>query len=139
MCIRDSSDNAIDRHIAAGRGDKAAVIAEAEDGTVRTLSYRELGAEVERLANALGRLGIRAGDTVGILLPMCAEAVIAILAVTRIGAVYTPCFSGYGAQAVASRLQGCDAKVLITADGFYRRGGVVTMKQTADEAVAASP
>ncbi|HTI57242.1 MAG TPA: AMP-binding protein, partial [Verrucomicrobiae bacterium] len=98
------ADNSVDRHIAAGRGDKPAVITEAEDGTVRTLSYRELGAEVGRLANALKRLGIRPGDTVGILLPMCAEAVIATLAVVRIGAVYTPCFSGYGAQAVASRL-----------------------------------
>src|SRR4029077_13866067 len=114
-------DNSVDRHIAAGRGDKLAVITEAEDGTVRTLSYRELGAEVGRLANTLKRLGIGAGDTVGILLPMCAEAVIATLAVVRLGAVYTPCFSGYGAQAVASRLDRCGARVLITADALARR------------------
>src|SRR5258705_398231 len=88
------ADNSVDRHIAAGRGDKLAVIAEAEDGTVRTLSYRELAAEVGRLANALKRLGIRPGDTVGILLPMCAEAVIATLAVVRIGAAYTPGTTG---------------------------------------------
>ncbi|MGH7412906.1 MAG: AMP-binding protein, partial [Candidatus Rokuibacteriota bacterium] len=114
--------NALDRHLAAGRGGKLAVIAEAEDGGVRTLTYMELGAEVGRLANALKRLGIRPGDTVGIFLPMCAEAVIATLAVARIGAVYTPCFSGYGAQAVASRLDGCGARLLITADAFARRG-----------------
>jgi acetyl-CoA synthetase len=115
------------------------VIAEAEDGTVRTLTYAEVAAEVGRLANALKRLGIRAGDTVGIFLPMCAEAVIATLAVARIGAVYTPCFSGYGAGAVASRLDGCGARLLITADAFARRGQAVPLKRTADEAVAASP
>ena len=133
------ADNCVDRHLAAGRGNKPAVIAEAEDGTVRTLTYVELGAEVGRLANALKRLGIRPGDTVGIFLPMCAEAVIATLAVARIGAVYTPCFSGYGAQAVASRLDGCGARVLITADAFARRGQPVPLKRTADEAVSASP
>jgi acetyl-CoA synthetase len=133
------ADNAVDRHLAAGRGSKLAVIAEAEDGRVRTLTYAELGAEVGRLANALTRLGIHAGDTVGVFLPMCAEAVIATLAVARIGAVYTPCFSGYGAQAVASRLDGCGARLLITADAFARRGRPVPLKRTADEAVAASP
>src|SRR6266481_3415205 len=133
------ADNSVDCHIAAGRGDKLAVIAEAEDGTVRTLSYRELAAEVGRLANALKRLGIRPGDTVGILLPMCAEAVIATLAVVRIGAAYTPCFSGYGAQAVASRLDGCGARLLITADTFARRGQPIPLKRTADEAVSACP
>jgi len=133
------SDNCVDRHVAAGRGAKAAVIAEAEDGTVKTLTYAELLAEIGRLANALKRLGIRPGDTVGIFLPMCAEAVIATLAVARIGAVYTPCFSGYGAQAVASRLDGCGARVLITADAFARRGQAVPLKRTADEAVSASP
>ena len=75
----------------------------------------------------------------GVFLPMSPEAAIATLAVVRIGAIYTPCFSGYGAQAVASRLQDCEAKVLITADGFQRRGQVVKMKETADEAAAASP
>ena len=129
----------MDRHIAAGRGGKPAVIAEAEDGTVRTLTYAELAAEINRLANALKRLGIRPGDTVGIFLPMCAEAVIATLAVARIGAVYTPCFSGYGAQAVASRLDGCGARLLITADAFARRGQAIPLKRTADDAVSASP
>ena len=130
--------NCIDRHLGERR-DQPALISEAEDGEVRTLTYAELGREVARLANALTRLGVRAGDTVGIFLPMCQEAAVAVLAVSRIGAVYTPCFSGYGAQAVATRLSGCDAKVLITADAFARRGNAIPLKQTADEAVAEAP
>ena len=102
-------------------------------------SFGEIDARSNRLANALTRLGVAEGDRVGVFLPMSPEAAIATLAVVRIGAVYTPCFSGYGAQAVASRLQDCEAKVLITADGFQRRGQVVKMKETADEAAAASP
>ena len=123
----------------AGRGAKPAIIWEGDDGQSRTLSYAELLGEVGKLANALTRLGVGEGDRVGVFLPMSPEAAIATLAVVRIGAIYTPCFSGYGAGAVASRLQDCEAKALITADGFYRRGQVVTMKETADEAVAACP
>src|SRR2546421_8853693 len=133
------ADNCLDRHLDAGRGGKPAIIWEGDDGTSRTLTYAELTTEVNRLANALKALGIRAGDRVGIFLPMSPEAAIATLAVVRIGAIYTPCFSGFGAQAVASRLQDSEARVLITADGFYRRGQVVKMKETADEAVASSP
>jgi acetyl-CoA synthetase len=129
----------VDAHVAAGRGDAPAVISEAEDGAVRTLTYAELGREVARLANALRRLGVGAGDTVGIFLPMCQEAAVAVLAVTRIGAVYAPCFSGYGGPAVAARLAGCEAKVLITADAFARRGNAIAMKRTADEAVRECP
>jgi acetyl-CoA synthetase len=131
--------NCVDRHLAAGRGDRRAVIWEGDGGEVRTLTYRELAQEVNRLASALRRLGIRRGDTVGVFLPMSPEAVIATLAIVRIGAIYTPCFSGYGAQAVASRLQDCEAKLLITADAFSRRGQIIRLKQTADEAAAASP
>jgi acetyl-CoA synthetase len=131
--------NCVDRHLAGLRRDQPAIISEAEDGEVRTLTYAELGREVARLANALRRLGVGEGDTVGVFLPMSQEAAIAILAVSRIGAVYAPCFSGFGAPAVATRLQGCDAKVLITADAFARRGNVIPMKHTADEAVAACP
>src|SRR2546423_3744082 len=133
------ADNCLDRHLDAGRGDKPAIVWEGDDGSTRTLTYNELAAEVGRLANALTALGVGAGDRVGIFLPMSPEAAIATLAVVRIGAIYTPCFSGFGAQAVASRLQDSEAKVLITADGFRRRGQVVTLKETADEAVAASP
>ena len=133
------ADNCVDKNVDAGRGDKPAIIWEGDDGQSRTLTYRELAREVNRLANALTRLGVAEGDRVGVFLPMSPEAAIATLAVVRIGAVYTPCFSGYGAQAVASRLQDCEAKALVTADGFHRRGQVVKMKETADEAVAASP
>lgn len=133
------SDNCLDRNLDAGRGRKPAVVWESDDGQTRTLTYAELTREVSRLANALRTLGIAEGDRVGIFLPMSPEAVIATLAVVRIGAIYTPCFSGFGAQAVASRLQDCEAKLLITADGFHRRGQVVRMKETADEALAQCP
>src|SRR5207247_950658 len=83
---------------------------------------------VNRLANALSRLGVRKGDRVGIFLPMSPEAVMATLAVLRLGAIYTPCFSGFGAQAVVSRVQDSEAKVLITADGFQPRGQCVLLK-----------
>ncbi len=132
------SANCVDRWLPT-RGREPALIWESEDGEVRTLTYADLAREVGKLANALTSLGVRAGDAVGIFLPMSPEAAIATLAVTRIGAIYTPCFSGYGAQAVASRLQDCEATLLITADGFRRRGQPVRMKQTADEAVALSP
>jgi acetyl-CoA synthetase len=133
------TDNCVDRHMDAGRGGKAAIIWEGDDGQSRTLTYAELAAEVSRLANGLRALGIGEGDRVGIFLPMSPEAAIATLAVVRIGAIYTPCFSGFGAGAVASRLSDCEATLLITADGFYRRGQVVKMKETADEAVAQCP
>ena len=137
--LMNFADNCIDRHLDAGRGEQPAIIWEGDDGRGRSLTYRELSREVNQLANALKRLGVREGDRVGVFLPMSPEAAIATLAVVRIGAIYTPCFSGYGAQAVASRLQDCEAKVLVTADGFYRRGNIVKMKETADEAAAASP
>jgi acetyl-CoA synthetase len=133
------TDNCIDRNLDAGRGHQAAIIWEGDDGTTRTLTYTELAREVNRLANALRTLGIAEGDRVGIFLPMSPEAAIATLAVVRIGAIYTPCFSGFGAQAVASRLQDSEAKLLITADGFHRRGQIVRMKETADEALAQCP
>jgi acetyl-CoA synthetase len=131
--------NCLDRNVEAGRGTKVALVWESDAGDTRALTYGELARETARVAAGLRRLGVGAGDAVGIFLPMCPEAVIATLAAARIGAVYTPCFSGYGAQAVASRLQDCEARVLITADSFQRRGQVVRMKQTADEAAAASP
>jgi acetyl-CoA synthetase len=131
--------NCLDRNVDAGRGTQPALIWESDAGETRTLTYNELSHETARLASGLRRLGVGAGDRVGIFLPMCAEAAIATLAVARLGAIYTPCFSGYGAQAVASRLQDCEAKVLITADSFQRRGQLVRMKQTADEAAASSP
>ena len=137
--LMNFADNCVDRNIDAGRGEQPALIWEGDDGRTRTLTYRELAREVNQLANALKRLGVGEGDRVGVFLPMSPEAAIATLAVVRIGAIYTPCFSGYGAQAVASRLDGCGARVLITADAFARRGQPVPLKRTADEAVSASP
>ena len=137
--LMNLSDNCVDRHVDVGRGEQPAIVWEAENGEVRTWTYRELSRDVNRLANVLTRLGVGAGDSVGLFLPMCAEAVIALMAICRIGAIYSPSFSGYGAQAVAARLEDCEAKVLITADGFSRRGQTVRMKETADEAAALSP
>jgi acetyl-CoA synthetase len=129
------AENCVDRHLDGPRRDAVAIISEAEDGGVRTVTYAQLSQEVARLANALRRLGVAAGDAVGVFLPMGQEAAVATLATSRIGAVYTPCFSGYGAQAVATRLDGCAAGVVITADAFTRRGQPIAMKRTADEAV----
>jgi len=131
-------ENALDRHIAR-LGNKTAIRYESEDGRTRSLTYREVLAEVSRMANAMRRLGIRKGDRVGIFMPLGPECAIATLAVSRMGAIYIPIFSGFGAAAVASRLADCEAAALITADGFTRRGSTVPMKETADEAVRTVP
>jgi len=130
--------DAVDKR-AAATPDQPAIIYEGEEGGSHTLSYSQLLAEVNRLANALKSLGVVKGDRVGIFMPLTPEVAIATLACSKIGAIFTPVFSGYGAQAVAARLQDCEAKVLITADGFYRRGKLVPMKETADEATDLSP
>ena len=117
----------------------AALAWEGEDGSVRTLTNAELAAEVEAATVRLRGLGVRPGDRVGILLPMLVETVVAVLALGRLQAIYTPIFSGYAAPAIAARLADCDATMLITADGFLRRGSWVPLKAVADEAVAAAP
>ena len=124
---------------AATDPDGDAVVWEGEDGEVRTLSNAALLAAVRAAAARLAAAGVRGGDRVGIFLPMLPETVVATLAVSWLGAIFTPIFSGYGAPAVATRLQDCDASVLVTADGFLRRGAVVRMKSVADEAVALAP
>src|SRR5579859_293561 len=131
--------DAVDKHALHLRPQAVAVIWEGEDGEVRSLTYEALYWEVNRAANALKALGIGKGDRVGVFMPMVPETVIATLALSKIGAIYIPIFSGYGGAAVAARLTDCAAKLLITADGFYRRGAPVPMKGTADEAAAASP
>ena len=131
--------NAVDRHAHGPAGDRPALVWEGEEGTTRTLTYRQLLVEVSRAAAALRALGIRRGDRVGIFLPMTLECAIATLACSRIGAIYTPIFSGYAAPAVASRLNDCTARLLITADGFFRRGRVVPLKEVADAAARAAP
>jgi acetyl-CoA synthetase len=112
---------------------------EGEDGVVRRLTNRALRDEVVVAARMFAAAGVRPGDRVGIFLPMLVETVVATLALGRIGAIYTPIFSGYGAPAVATRLQDCEASLLVTADGFLRRGKAVAMKAVADAAVELAP
>jgi acetyl-CoA synthetase len=130
--------NCVDRHAASSRGDKPALVWEGEDGAVRTVTYSKLGVAVSKVAGGLRELGVREGDAVGVYMPMVPEAVVAAYACAKIGAIYLPIFSGFGAPAVATRLNDAEAKVLFTADGFWRRGQRVDMKSTADEAVAES-
>src|SRR3989449_10758028 len=118
---------------------RTAIIFEGEEGTTRRLTYGELARAVRRCAAGLRALGLKPGDRVGIFLPLTPECAIATLAVAAIGAVYTPIFSGYASDAIAGRLRDCDATVLITADGFLRRGKVIQMKETADAAVDGAP
>ena len=131
--------NCLDRHVRAGRGNQTAVIWEGEDGSVRTLTYAELDHQTSRLAGALVRLGLGRGDAVGLFLPMVPEAVIAFLACAKIGAIIVPIFSGFGAQAVAARLNDASAKAIITADVSSRRGKAIEMEQVAGLALADAP
>jgi acetyl-CoA synthetase len=132
------SANCLDRHVAAGVGDRVAIHWEGEPGDTRTITYAELHAEVQRFANALRGLGVQKGDRVNIYLPMVPEAAVAMLACARIGAAHSVVFGGFSAQALADRINDAEAKVLITADGGYRRGDVFPLKPAADEAVAAT-
>lgn len=130
--------NALARHL-PHRAEETAIVWEGEDGQIVRLSYQMLEAMVAKAANGLTRLGIRKGDRVGIFLPMLPETAISALAVARIGAIFVPIFSGYAAEAAATRLNDAEAKLLITADGFYRRGGKVNLLQAAREAARISP
>src|SRR5260221_1141996 len=129
---------ALDKH-AAATPDKYAVVWEGEDGAVRRFTYAELLAMTNRAANALRELGVKRGDRVAIYMPMIPETVAATLACGKLGAIFMPVFSGYGAEAVATRLQDSGASVVITADGFTRRGKPVAMKVVADSAVTGAP
>jgi acetyl-CoA synthetase len=131
--------NCLDRHLAGPLRNKAAIIWEGEPGDRRVLTYWDLAREVRRAANALKQLGVRKGDRVGIYLPMVPEAAIAMLACTRIGAVHSVVFGGFSAESVRDRMNDAQAKVLITADGGYRRGQVVPLKRLADQAMAEAP
>ena len=119
--------------------DRLALISEREDGRVDRRTYGELRALVARFAAGLRAIGVRKGDRVAVFLPMGIECVVAVLALGALGAIYTPIFSGYGAEAIAGRLRDCEASVVICADGFTRRGSVVTMKETADQAADGAP
>jgi acetyl-CoA synthetase len=135
----NASANCLDRHLAGLLRNKAALIWEGEPGDRRVLTYWDLAREVRRAANALKKLGVRKGDRVAIYLPMIPEAAIAMLACARIGAVHSVIFGGFSAESVRDRVNDARAKVLITADGGYRRGQVVPLKRMADQAMAESP
>ena len=135
----NAAHNCLDRHLANGLGDKTAIIWEGEPGDQRTLTYAEVARAVNRLANGLKCLGVRKGDRVAIYMPMIPEAVFAMLACARIGAPHTVVFAGFSVDSLRDRIQDAEAKVLITADGGWRRGKVVPLKEIADQAVAECP
>ncbi|HEX8154979.1 MAG TPA: acetate--CoA ligase, partial [Thermoanaerobaculia bacterium] len=134
----NASYNCLDRHLAT-RGDKLALIWEGEPGEIRKITYRQLHAEVCRFANALKGLGVEQGDRVAIYMPLVVEAVVAMLACARIGAVHSVVFGGFSAEALRDRIQDAQAKLCITSTSGYRRGTVVPLKQTTDTAVAECP
>ncbi|MBI2710415.1 MAG: acetate--CoA ligase [Actinobacteria bacterium] len=131
--------NCIDRHVDAGRGDKVAFHWEGEPGDTRTITYADLLAEVSRMANVLKDLGVRKGDRVAIYMPMIPELAMALLACARIGAPHSVVFGGFSADSLAGRINDAEVKVLVTADGGWRRGQPAPLKPTADVAVADCP
>ena len=131
--------NALDRHMETGHKNKVAYIWEGEDGAVKKLTYRDLYNEVNRFANGLKSLGVGRGDRVAIYLPMIPELPMAMLACAKIGAIHSVVFSGFSAKALRDRINDCKAKVLITVDGFYRKGSVIAAKESADEALLDAP
>jgi acetyl-CoA synthetase len=131
--------NCVDRHVESGHGDQVAYHWEGEPGDTRSITYAELQELVCRAANALAELGVRAGDRVAIYLPMIPETVVAMLACARLGAPHTVVFGGFSATALSDRILDCDARVVITADGGYRRGAVSPLKPAVDEALERCP
>jgi len=130
------SENCLDRHVDAGLGERTAIIWEGEPGDVRRISYQELLADVCRAANALKALGVERDDRVVIYMPMIPEAAIAMLACTRIGATHSVVFGAFSAQALKERIEDAGAKIVITADGGWRRGKVHALKPNVDEALS---
>jgi acetyl-CoA synthetase len=132
----NASVNCVDRHVRSGRRNKAAIIWEGEPGDKRTLTYYDLQRDVSKFANVLKSLGTKKGDRVAIYMPLVPELAIAMLACARIGAIHSVVFGGFSAESLSDRINDAQCRLLITADGGYRRGGVVQLKQVADEAVA---
>jgi acetyl-CoA synthetase len=130
------SENCLDRHVAAGRGDKPALLWEGEPGETRALTYADLLGEVRRFANVLRGLGVEKGDRVGIYMPMIPEAAVAMLACARIGATHSVVFGGFSSEALRDRMNDAQARLIVTADGGYRRGAVVPLKASVDGALA---
>jgi acetyl-CoA synthetase len=131
----NASVNALDRHVAAGRGERIAFHFEGEPGDTRTITYSQMLDDVSQAAHALTELGIKAGDRVAIYMPMIPEAAVAMLACARIGAVHSVVFGGFSADALLSRIQDADAKLVITADGGFRKGAAFALKPAVDEAL----
>ncbi|GAB3611971.1 acetate--CoA ligase [Humibacter ginsengisoli] len=128
--------NCLDRHVAAGLGDRVAYYFEGDRGDTRTITYRELTDMVCQAANALTELGVNTGDRVAIYMPMIPETVVAMLACARLGAPHTVVFGGFSAESLRSRIEDCQARVVITADGAYRKGNAVPLKPAVDQAIA---
>jgi len=135
----NASYNCLDRHIKAGRGAKTAIIWEGERGEKKTLTYQDVYEQVNKLANAIHTLGVGKGDRVAIYMPMIPEAAFAMLACARIGAIHTVVFGGFSAESLKGRIQDAQAKLLITADGGFRRGKIIPLKETSDSAAAECP
>ena len=131
----NASYNCLDRHVIEGRGERVAFIFEGEPGDSRTYTYAQLLIEVKKTANALIELGVKDGDRVAIYMPMIPEAAIAMLACARIGAPHSVVFGGFSADALLSRIQDADAKIVITADGGYRKGSANALKPAVDDAL----
>ncbi len=135
----NASVNAVDRHVNTWRKNKVAILWEGETGDRRAITYNELYQEVNRFANVLKNLGVQKGDRVAFYMPMVPEFPAAVLAAARIGATFTVVFSGFSSSALAGRINDCQAKVVVTADGGYRRGKVIQLKEIVDEALAFTP
>jgi len=135
----NASANCVDRHVRGARRDQPAIVWEGEPGDRRTLTYAELYREVSKFANVLRSLGIRKGDRVAIYMPLVPELAVAMLACARIGAVHNVVFGGFSAESLRDRINDATARLLITADGGYRRGQVVQLKKVADEALIGAP
>ncbi len=131
--------NLLDKYAGTEIDNRLAIKSEIEDGTTRTVTYKELREQVDEMGGALHRLGLGKGDAIGVFMPMVPEIVVAMLAIIKIGGIFLPLFSGFGAAAIVSRLNDADAKALITASGTYRRGKFCPMKPIADEAAAQIP
>ena len=135
----NASVNCLDRHVRGARRNKAALIWEGEPGDRRTLTYWDLYVEVQKFGNVLKHLGVKRGDRVAIYMPLIPETAIAMLACTRIGAIHSVVFGGFSPESLRDRINDAKAKVLITADGGYRRGQIVPLKRNSDKAIEECP
>uniref|UniRef100_UPI00404B0108 acetate--CoA ligase n=1 Tax=Cephaloticoccus sp. TaxID=1985742 RepID=UPI00404B0108 len=133
------AENCLDRHLGTARENKAAIIFEGEPGDITTLTYKQLHREVCKFANVLDSLDVGKGDRVAIYMPMVPEAAIAMLACARVGAIHTVIFGGFSSEAIKDRVNDCQAKLVITADGSWRRGKVVELKASVDRALEGTP